>query len=308
MKQVEPYAFFKGEYMPLKDAKIGILTQALHYGTATFGGIRANWDEENQRFCLFRVMDHYHRQLNACKILNISLPYDEKAMADITVETVRRSGFKQNVYCRPLAYKSSEAIGVKLHGLEDDWFVIATTLGPYLGTGGIKCCTSSWRRVSDTQISTHGKITGIYVNSALAKTDANRAGFDEAIMLNEAGHVSEGSGENIFVVIKGQLITPPPCDSILLGITRDSVIQLAKNELGMETVERSIVRSELYVADEAFFTGTATNVAPITEVDNRPIGTGETGPLTAKLQKLFNEVALGRNPKYSHWYTYVKYD
>jgi len=292
--------------MPLKDAKIGILTQALHYGTATFGGIRANWDEEKQQFCVFRIMDHYHRQLNACKILNINLPYDERKMADITIETIKRAGFKQNVYCRPLAYKASEAIGVKLHGLEDDWFVIATTLPPYLGTGGIKCCTSSWRRVSDTQISTHGKITGIYVNSALAKTDANRAGFDEAIMLNEAGHVSEGSGENIFVVIKGQLITPPPCDSILLGITRDTVIQLARNELGIETVERSIVRSELYVADEAFFTGTATNVAPITEVDNRLIGTGDTGPLTAKLQALFNDVALGRNPKYSQWYTILK--
>jgi branched-chain amino acid aminotransferase len=303
---LEPYAFFRGEYMPLKDAKIGILTQALHYGTATFGGIRANWDEEKQQFCVFRILDHYHRHLNACKILNINLPYDERMMADITIETVKRAGFKQNVYCRPLAYKSSEAIGVKLHGLEDDWFVIATTLPPYLGTGGIKCCTSSWRRVSDSQISTHGKITGIYVNSALAKTDANRAGFDEAIMLNEAGHVSEGSGENIFVVIKGQLITPPPCDSILLGITRDTVIQLARNELGIETVERSIVRSELYVADEAFFTGTATNVAPITEVDNRFIGTGDTGPLTAKLQALFNDVALGRNPKYSQWYTILK--
>lgn len=303
---MEPYAFFRGEYMPLKDAKIGILTQALHYGTATFGGVRANWDEEKEQFCLFRIKDHYRRQLNACKILNISLPWDEQQMADITVETVRRSGFRQNVYCRPLAYKASEAIGVKLHGLEDDWFVIATTLPPYLGTGGIKCCTSSWRRVSDTQISTHGKVTGIYVNSALAKTDANRAGFDEAIMLNEAGHVSEGSGENIFIVVKGQIVTPPPCDSILLGITRDSVIQLAKKELGLDVVERSIVRSELYVADEAFFTGTATNVAPIVEVDNRPIGNGDTGPITAKLQALFNDAAYGRNPKYSDWYTILK--
>ena len=302
----EPYAFFRGEYMPLKDAKIGILTQALHYGTATFGGVRANWVEEKQQFCLFRVKDHYRRQLNACKILNINLPYNEQDMADITVEAVKRAGFRQNVYCRPLAYKASEAIGVKLHDLEDDWFVIATTLPPYLGTGGIRCCTSSWRRVSDTQISTHGKVTGIYVNSALAKTDANRAGFDEAIMLNEAGHVSEGSGENIFIVVKGQIVTPPPSDSILLGITRDTVMQLAKNELGLDTMERSIVRSELYVADEAFFTGTATNVAPITEVDLRSIGDGETGPISSKLQELFNDVALGRNPKYSEWYTFVK--
>jgi len=254
------------------------------------------------------MKDHYRRQLDACKILNICLPYDENDMAEFTVETVRRAGFKENVYCRPLAYKSSEAIGVKLHGLEDDFFVIATTLGPYLGAGGIKCCTSSWRRVSDSQISPRGKITGIYVNSALAKTDANRAGFDEAIMLNENGHISEGTGENIFVVIKGQLITPPSYDSILLGITRDTVMQLAKNELGIETVERSIDRSELYVADEAFFTGTATNVAAINSVDHRNIGTGEMGPLTTKLQALFNQVALGKNPKYSEWYTFLKYD
>jgi len=294
--------------MPLKDAKIGILTQALHYGTACFGGIRANWDAEKQQFCIFRMKDHYRRQLDACKILNITLPYDEHDMAEFTVETIRRAGFRENVYCRPLAYKSSEAIGVKLHGLEDDFFVIATTLGPYLGTGGIKCCTSSWRRVSDSQISPRGKITGIYVNSALAKTDANRAGFDEAIMLNENGHISEGTGENSFVVIKGQLITPPSYDSILLGITRDTVMQLAKNELGIETVERSIDRSELYVADEAFFTGTATNVAAISSVDHRNIGTGEMGPLTTKLQALFNQAALGRNPKYSEWYTFLKYD
>lgn len=305
---MEPYAFFKGEYMPLKDAKIGILTQALHYGTACFGGIRANWDAEKEQFCIFRMQDHYRRQLDACKILNINLPYDEHDLSQFTVETLKRTGFRENLYCRPLAYKSSEAIGVKLHDLEDDFFVIVTPLPPYLGTGGIKCCTSSWRRVSDSQISPRGKITGIYVNSALAKTDANRSGFDEAIMLNEKGHVSEGTGENIFVVIKGQLITPPSYDSILLGITRDTVMQLARNELGLQTVERSIDRSELYVADEAFFTGTATNVAPIVSVDLRNIGNGETGPVTARLQELFAEVALGRNPKYSEWYTIVKQD
>lgn len=303
---MEPYAFFKGEYMPLKDAKIGILTQALHYGTACFGGIRANWDAEKEQFCIFRMQDHYRRQLDACKILNINLPYDEHDLSQFTVETLKRTGFQENLYCRPLAYKSSEAIGVKLHDLEDDFFVIVTPLPPYLGTGGIKCCTSSWRRVSDSQISPRGKITGIYVNSALAKTDANRSGFDEAIMLNEKGHVSEGTGENIFLVIKGQLITPPSYDSILLGITRDTVMQLARNELGLQTVERSIDRSELYVADEAFFTGTATNVAPIVSVDLRNIGNGETGPVTARLQELFAEVALGRNPKYSEWYTIVK--
>ncbi len=302
----EPYAFFKGEYIPAKDANISILTQALHYGTAAFGGIKANWDEEKQQFCLFRMKDHYFRQLNACKMLNIHLPYDEQDMADITVEAVRRTGFRQTVYCRPLAYKSSPFAGVKLHGSEDDWFVIATVLPPFSSNGGLRCCTSSWTRVSDTQIPTHGKVSGMYVNSALARTEANHNGFDEGIMLTQDGHVSEGSVTNIFVVIKGQLVTPPPSDSILLGITRDTVMQLARNELGIETIERSIVRSELYVAEEVFFTGTYADVVPIVEIDNRPVGTGSAGPVTTRLQELFNQVVLGRNPRYSDWYTFLK--
>ena len=304
----EPCAYFRGEYMHPKDARIGIMTHALHYGTGTFAGINATWDEEEEQFCLFRLTDHYRRQLGACRMLKMQLPHTADQMADITVEAVRRTGFRQNVYCRPVAYKSTEFIGVKLHDLEADWFVVATLLPPFSSATGLRCCTSSWVRVSDSMIPTHGKITGMYVNSALAKTEANEAGFDDGIMLTADGHVSEAAVTNIFLVRHGRLVTPSATDSILLGITRDSVMQLAKQELRVETLECAIPRSELYTADEVFFTGTYAGVVPILEIDNRKIGTGEPGPITTELQEMYRQVAKGRNPKYGQWYTFLKPD
>jgi branched-chain amino acid aminotransferase len=301
-----PYAFFHKQFMPLSEAKIGILTHALHYGTACFEGIRGNWDNEQERFCLFRIQDHYKRMLEGCRILKINLSYSVDELCRLTGELLERSGYQEDVYIRPLAYKSSETVGVRLHDLEDDFLIVATTLPPYLDIeNGVRCCTSSWRRVDDTMIPPRGKICGIYVNSALAKTEAWEYGFDEAILLTHDGHVSEGSGENIFLISGGKLITPPSADNILMGITRDTVMKLAKNELGIDTIERQVDRSELYVAEESFFTGTAANIAPILEIDHRPIGTGEIGKITAKLQKFFAEVMLGRNPKYADWYYLV---
>ena len=302
----EPCAYFRGEYMNPKDAKIGIMTHAFHYGTATFGGLNATWDEEKEQFCIFRILDHYRRQLNACKMLHIKLPYTEHEMAAITVEAVRRTGFRQNVYIRPVAYKSSESLGVRLHDLDADWTVIATLLPPFSSKGGLRCCTSSWIRICDNQIPTHGKICGGYVNGALAKTEAQLTGYDDAIMLTPQGHVSEGAVTNTFVVLNGHLVTPPPEDGILLGMTRDTVMQLARNELGIETQERSLVRSHLYQAKEAFFTGTYAGIVPIVEIDLRAVGSGEPGPITTQLQSLYRELAMGRNPKYSEWYTFVK--
>jgi len=297
------YAFFHKQFMPLSEAKIGILTHALHYGTACIEGIRGNWDSKQKRFCLFRIQDHYKRMLEGCRLLKINLPYSIDELCQFTSELLERSGYQEDVYIRPLAYKSSEALGVRLHNLEDDFLIVVTTLPPYLDIeNGVRCCTSSWRRVDDTMIPPRGKICGIYVNSCLAKTEAWENGFDEAILLTQDGHVSEGSGENIFLVIGGKLITPPPSDNILVGITRDTVMQLAKNELGIDTLERQVDRSELYVAEECFFTGTAANVAPILEIDHRPIGTGKVGKVTAKLQKLFAAVILAGNPKYADWY------
>jgi branched-chain amino acid aminotransferase len=236
--------------------------------------------------------------------LKINPHYSVDEMAELTVKLVEKSGYHEDVYIRPLAYKSSEAIGVKLHDLEDDFLIIVATLPAYLDADkGVRCCTSSWRRVDDTMIPARGKITGIYVNSALAKTEANELGFDEAILLNHDGHVSEGSGENIFLVLEGKLVTPPSSDNILMGITRDTVMYLARNELGMEVVERSVDRSELYVADEAFFSGTAAHVSPILEVDHRRVGNGEIGKITKELQRLYFDVIKGKNPKYLHWCT-----
>lgn len=302
----EPCAYFRGEFMHPRDAKIGIMTHALHYGTGTFAGINATWDDEKEQFCLFRLMDHYRRQLNACKMLKMQLAYNAAQMADITAEAVKRTGYRENVYCRPVAYKSTEFIGVKLHDLEADWFVVATVLPPFSSARGLRCCTSSWVRVSDSMIPTHGKITGMYVNSALAKTEANEAGFDDGIMLTADGHVSEAAVTNIFLVKNGRLVTPAATESILMGITRDTIIHLAQDELGIDTHERAIARSELYQADEAFFTGTYAGVVPIVEIDNRTIGTGETGPVTSTLKQLYGDVATGRNPRYADWYTFVK--
>jgi branched-chain amino acid aminotransferase len=301
-----PYAFFQKQFMPLSEAKIGVLTHALHYGTACFEGIRGNWDSKQKRFCLFRIQDHYERMLGGCRILKIKLPYSVDKLCQLTAELLERSGYEEDVYIRPLAYKSSEAVGVRLHNLEDDFLIVVTTLPPYLDAeNGVRCCTSSWRRVDDTMIPPRGKICGIYVNSALAKTEACENGFDEAILLNQDGHVSEGSGENIFLVLGGKLITPPSSDNILMGITRDTVMKLAKNELRIDTIERHIDRSELYLAEECFFTGTAANLAPILEIDHRSIGSGRMGKVTAKLQKLLAEVMVGRNSKYPEWYYLV---
>lgn len=300
-----PYAFFRKQFMPLSEAKIGILTHALHYGTACFEGIRANWDDQRERFCIFRPGDHYRRMLNGCRLLKINLPYSIDEQCQLTTELVARSGYREDLYIRPLAYKSSETIGVRLYNLEDDFLIIATPLGPYLGEGGIRCGTSTWRRVDDTMIPARGKISGIYANSALAKTEAWENGFDEAILLTQDGHVAEGSGENIFLVIDGKLVTPPPSDNILIGITRDTVMKLAQNELHIDTIERHVDRSELYLAEECFLSGTAADIAPVIEVDHRPVGTGEIGKITTALQKLYSEVARGRNPRYSNWYILV---
>jgi branched-chain amino acid aminotransferase len=297
-----PYAYLRREFVPLSEAKVGIMTHALHYGTACFEGIRGNWNDEDQQLYLFRCREHYERLLNSCKLLKIDLPYTEDQLCDITVELVRRSGYREDVYLRPLAFKSSEALGVRVHGLEDDLLILVTTFGPYLDLdNGIRCCTSSWWRIDDNMIPPRGKITGLYVNNALAKTEAIENGFDEAIMLTRGGYVSEGSGENIFLVVEGQLVTPPCYDKILMGITRDSVIKLAREKLGVETIERHIDRSELYTAQECFLTGTAAHVTPVVEIDRRKVGDGKIGRLTAQLQGLYFDVECGKNAEYIHW-------
>ena len=298
------YAFFNGKIVPLAEAKIGVMTHAFNYGTACFEGIRGNWNNDEEQIYLFRPRDHYQRLLNNCRILKLSIPHTVDELCQLTVELVENNGFREDLYVRPLAYKSSEVVGVRLHDLDDDFLIFVTPFGPYLDiTKGITCCVSSWRRIEDNMIPPRAKITGLYVNSALAKTEAADNGFDEAIMLTHEGHVSEGSGENVFLVMDGRLVTPPSSDNILIGITRDTVIKLAKWELGIETIERQIDRSELYIADECFLTGTAAHVTPVLEIDHRKIGNGQIGSITKKLQDLYFNIVQGRNKKYLDWCT-----
>ena len=297
-----PLVYFHKQYMPVSEAKISIMTHAFHYGTACFEGIRANWNPEKEQMYIFRMPEHYERLHKSCRILKINPGYTVEKLCQITVELVEKSGYREDIYIRPLAYKSSEIIGPKLYDLEDDFFVHVATLPQYLDTEkGIKACVSSWRRTDDNMIPPRGKITGIYVNSALAKTEAHDNGYDEAIMLSHDGHVSEGSGQNIFIIMDGRLITPPSSDNILMGITRDTVIKLARNELGMETLERTIDRSELYIADECMVTGTASHITPVLEIDRRKIGDGKIGKITRQLMGLYFDVIRGRNSKYMEW-------
>ncbi|MFB3077680.1 MAG: branched-chain amino acid transaminase [Lysobacterales bacterium] len=297
-------AFFRGQYVPLSEAKVSVMTHALHYATAVFEGIRGNWNEEKGVVYIFRLREHYERLLRGCRLLMLDIPYSLDELCEITVELVQRNRHQQDIYIRPLAYKSAELIAnLKLQDLASDFTLITVPFGNYLGADVLRCCTSSWRRPEDTMIPTHIKSSASYVNSILAKTEATLAGFDEAIILNQKGQVCEGSGENIFMVSRGQLITPVLEDNALPGFTRETVIQLAQRELGLEIIERSVDRSELYLADEIFLTGTAAHLTPVVQLDNRDIADGKIGPLSSKLQKLYFDVVVGRNPKYLHWCT-----
>ena len=297
-----PYAYFQGAIVPLSEAKIGVMTHAFNYGTAVFEGIRGNWNEELQATQLFRLREHFERLAQSSKILGLTLHEDVDTLCNLAVEITEQSGFSEDVYLRPMVYLSTEQLGVRLHNLESSTLIFLTPFPAYLPEVA-RCHTSTWRRVDDTGIPPRAKVTGIYVNSALAKTEANMNGYDEAIMLNADGHVSEGSGENIFMIRKGQLITPTPADNVLEGITADSVIELARKELGVPLVQRQIDRTELYVADEVFMTGTAAHLTPVVEVDRRKVGDGTIGPITRQLSQLFFDTIRGKNEKYKHWCT-----
>ena len=299
-----PTAFLRGEYMPLEEAKVGIMTHALHYGTGVFEGVRGNWNAEAERIYIFRLREHYERLLRGCKMLLLDIPYSLDDLCNITVELVERCGHSEDLYIRPLAYKAEERVAnLKLQDLSSDFCLVAVPFGSYLGTDILRCCTSSWRRVDDPMIPARFKISGIYVNSILAKTEATLAGFDEAILLNQDGHVCEGSGENIFLVMDGKLYTPPIEENVLPGITRDTIIQLAQSELGLNVIEAKIDRSQLYIADEVFLTGTAAHLTPVVQIDSRNIADGEPGAISRKLQGLYFDVVVGKNPKYIQWCT-----
>ncbi len=296
------HAFFNGRIVPYSEAKVGVLTHGLNYGTGVFGGIRAYWNEEQQQLFIFRPHDHFRRFLESTKLLRMEFSYTETDLTKILIDLLRAENYKTDSYIRPIAFYSDEIIGVRLHDLTPALAMVAMPFGKYVEKDDNSHVTfSSWRRVEDNVIPARGKITGSYINSAFAKTDAQRAGFDEAIILTQDGHVCEGSAENIFVVRHGMIMTPPVSDNILEGINRQTVMTLLRDKLGMNAVERSIDRSEVYLAQEVFFTGTGAQITAVTRVDHRAIGTGQMGPITKKLREVFFEVVRGREDKYKHW-------
>lgn len=304
----ESLAYFRGQVVPISEAKVSILTHALHYGTTVFEGIRGNWNKEKKRTIIFRLKEHYDRLLRGCRILMIEIPYTSDELCEITTDLVQRCGYIEDIYIRPIAYKSEEKVAnLKLHELASDFSVMVVPLGSYIESeGAIKCITSSWRRPDDTMMPTGVKLSGLYTTSILAKTEAVMAGYDEAILLNHDGSVSEGSGENLFLVQNGYISTPSQTDNCLLGITRDSVIKLSQEEFGIDVVERKIHRSELYLSDEIFLTGTAAHVHSVGSIDDRPVGSGDIGPISKSITDLYTSVITGNDPRYEDWCTEVQ--
>jgi len=297
------FAFFEGKIVPIEQAKVDIRTNALQYGTGIFEGIRCYWNEKNKSNYVFRMEDHYKRFMSNSRIMMIDIKYSTKELCDITVELLKKEEYKEDCYIRPFAYNSGLNIGPKLVGNKQDLFIYTIPLGEYLDISKpISVCISSWDRIPDNSIPPRAKISGSYVNAAFQKTEAILNGYDEALVLTANGkHVSEGSAMNVFMVKNSDLITPLVTDEILEGITRDTVIKLAKDSENIDVIERSIDRTELYTADELFFCGTGAQISPIGSVDKRPVGNGEMGPITKKLQELYFLVVKNEISKYSDW-------
>ena len=294
------WCYHGGEFVKMGDIRLSPATNALNYGTGVFEGIRAYWNERRGTLQVLKVREHYERFEKSCRMLRIDLPHTVDELCDVTLEILRRNAPREDTYIRPLAYKAAESVGVKL-AMEDELSIFTVPMGNYVELTGLRCCVSSWRRTPDNAIPARAKCTGSYVNTALAVDEAHRGGYDDAIFLTHDGQVSEASAANIFLVRKGELITPPVTADILEGITRDAVMELAERELGMRVDKRDIDRTELYAADEVFLTGTGYQIAPVVEIDGREVGTGEMGPIAGRLQELYFKAARGDNPDYADW-------
>lgn len=300
------YAYHEGAIRPISEANISVTCTTFHYGIGCFGGLRAFWSDRDKQLYLFRPADHYKRLLNSAKFLMSDIGKSNAELVALTVELLRKEEWKENVYIRPIIYKDDGVFRVQLHDSTDKLAIFSHPVGAYIkADGALKVGFSTWRRVDDNAIPARGKISGTYINSALAKTEAVMNGFQEALVLNQDGHVSEASAANLFVVRDGVLITPPITDNVLEGITRKTIIEFAREDMGLDVVERSIDRSELYLVEEAFFCGTGVGVAAIGSVDHRPVGDGTTGPIATKMLAHYQNVVTGGVAKYKSWLTPV---
>jgi len=296
-------AYFEGSYVPMRDAKVSIMTHAFMYGTATFEGIRGYWNAEHEQLYILFLQEHVERIRQSARILLMDDVPSTEQLSDIILETVRRNGFREDVYIRPSFYKSTRAIGVRLHHLEHELYVITVPFGNYIDTEkGVRLMTSSWRRNADEALPARGKIVGGYVNMAFQKSEAELNGFDEALVLTPDGHASEASAANLFVVRGGTILTPPVSDDILEGVTRKAIIQLAQ-DAGIPVEVRSIDRSELYVCDELFLCGTGVQISPVVEVDHRAVGDGKIGPIGRLMHDRYFAAVRGNLPQYQGWLT-----
>jgi branched-chain amino acid aminotransferase len=295
--------YFEGDFVPMRDAKVSIMTHAFMYGTATFEGIRAYWNADDKVLYGLKIREHVERIRQSCRILLMNDVPSADELMGLVVETVRRNNYREDVYIRPSFYKSTRAIGVRLHHLEHQLYIIAVPFGNYIDTdSGVRMMTSSWRRNADEALPARGKIVGGYVNMAFQKSEAELNGFDEAVVLTPDGHVNEASAANLFIVRDGVALTPPVSDDILEGVTRKAMFELLAAE-GIPIEVRSIDRSELYVADEMFLCGTGVQVSPVIEVDHRPVGSGDVGPIGRLVHDRYFDAVRGRLPEFRHWLT-----
>lgn len=299
------YAFFNGAIVPIEQAQVSVMTNALNYGTGCFEGIRGYWVPDEAQLMVFHLRAHLERLHRSCRILYMQLAYSVDELYAITLDLLRHEQFREDVYIRPLVYKSDPAIAVQMNGLTDSFTLFALGFGQYITGTSVRACVSSWRRIDDNIIPSRAKASGAYINSALSKTEALLNGFDEAIVLGSDGHVAEASAANLFIVRDGALITPPLTSDVLEGITRQVIARLAHERLGLTVVERPIDRTELYIADEAFFCGTGAEVKPIVEIDHRKVGAGVVGPIAEQLVALYADAVRGRLAEFRPWCTPV---
>jgi branched-chain amino acid aminotransferase len=290
-----------GELVAWEDAKVHVLTHGLHYGTGVFEGVRAY--DTPRGSGIFRHQDHIDRLFTSAELFYMEIPFSKEQIRTATHELLKANGLRE-CYIRPIVYRGYGTMGLNPLAAPVDVAVACWPWGAYLGEDsklkGIRAKVASWRRMSADSFIPQAKASGQYLNSILAKLESLKAGYDETIMLDDHGYVSEGSGENIFVVLKGKLITPPQASGILNGITRASIIEIAGDQ-GIEVIERNIARAELYVADEVFLTGTAAELVPVTEIDDHRVADGVRGPLTAQLGETFDRALRGREDRYAHW-------